>query len=121
MAASPAIDQELLFPKLTEEQIRRLSAEGTRRTFAKGDLIFEQGSRTGTFLVVLSGRVEIVSPAKTGETRITILERGQFSGEVNMLTGRPTLVRARALAPTELLDISLTALRHFVQTDPELS
>jgi thioredoxin reductase (NADPH) len=38
-----------------------------------------------------------------------------------MLAGRPSLVRTRAAAASELLEIDQPTLRHIVQTDPELS
>jgi thioredoxin reductase (NADPH) len=123
MAATPtfAQNQELLFPKLTDEQIQRLTPRGTRRSAKQDEIIFEQGARTGSFFIVLSGSVEVVNPTKHGETRITVLGDGQFTGEVNMLAGRPTLVRARALAESELLQISQASLRYIIQTDAELS
>ncbi|HMD50704.1 MAG TPA: FAD-dependent oxidoreductase, partial [Bryobacteraceae bacterium] len=121
MAPTEIQNNELLFPKLSEGQLKRLESAGTRRNVAAGEIVFEQGSRLGSLYIVLSGSVEIVSPGKTGETRIIVLETGQFTGEVSMLAGRPALVRARALAPGELLEISQAALRHIVQTDPELS
>jgi len=121
MAASEAQENEQLFPRLSEAQLARLTSAGTRRNAAAGEIIFEQGSRLGSLYIVLSGRLEIVSPGKTDETRITILEAGQFTGEVGMLAGRPALVRTRAIAPSELLEIGQAAIRHIVQTDPELS
>jgi thioredoxin reductase (NADPH) len=38
-----------------------------------------------------------------------------------MISDRQSLVRARAIADTEVLEIDLADLRHIVQTDPELS
>ena len=53
--------------------------------------------------------------------RVAIHEAGEFTGEVDMLSGRQSLVGARALDATELLEIDLAQLRHIVQMDPELS
>ncbi|HUA19391.1 MAG TPA: FAD-dependent oxidoreductase [Bryobacteraceae bacterium] len=110
-----------LFPKLSEAQIAHLSALGTRRTVADGELIFDVGVSARSVFVVLQGRLEVVNPAGDGETRITVVEEGQFTGEINTLTGRPTLVRTRATAAGELLEIDQQTLRRIVQTDPELS
>jgi thioredoxin reductase (NADPH) len=121
MDATEAQENEQLFPKLSEPQLKRLESTGTRRNVVPGEIVFEQGSRLSSLYIVLSGSLEIVSPGKTGETRITVAGAGQFTGEVSVLAGRPALVRARALAPSELLEISQASLRHIVQTDPELS
>src|SRR5439155_51097 len=73
------------------------------------------------FYVLLEGRVEIASPSRVGEERLVIHEAGEFTGEVDMISGRQSLVSARALDATELLEIDPADLRHIVQTDAELS
>jgi thioredoxin reductase (NADPH) len=110
-----------MFPKLTQAQIDRLAHLGTRRKTAHGEVIFEQGAVRLSFFVVLTGRLEIVSPSADAEIPITIHQPGEFTGEVNMLGGRRSLVRGRALDAAELLEIDHTTLRHIVQTDAELS
>src|SRR6266850_487212 len=112
---------DAMFPKLTRAQIDRLRPVGRPRQFAPGELIYERGSAKRAFYVLLEGRVEIASPAREGEERITIHAAGEFTGEVDMMTGRQSLVGARALDATKVLEIDLAQLRHIVQTDAELS
>ncbi|MBV8841995.1 MAG: FAD-dependent oxidoreductase [Bryobacterales bacterium] len=118
---TPEADHNSIFPKLTEAQINRLTPVGKRRRVAAGEVIFEPGTAVRSLFVVLKGRLEVVSPAGHGEIGIAAHEAGQFTGEVNMLAGRPTLVRTRAVVDTELLEIDQPTLRNIVQTDPELS
>jgi len=47
-------------------------------------------------------------------------EPGDFTGELDMLSGRPSLVRARTVDPTEVVELDQGSLRNLVQTDPEL-
>src|SRR5215831_4260780 len=121
MVDSTAFSGDGLFPRLSQDQIARLMPLGTRRKFDTGEVIFEPGANVGKILIVLDGRIEIVSPSDHGEVRITTEDRGQFTGEVNLLSGRPSLVRIRAIQPTEVLEIDQERLRAIVQTDPELS
>src|SRR5262249_2209585 len=86
-----------------------------------GEIVFDQGATRRSLFVVLNGPLEVVSPSNHGEIAITILETGQFTGEVTMLSGRPALVRTRAITASELLEIDQAALRRIVQTDAELS
>lgn len=109
-----------LFPKLSAEQIVRLDAVGARRAVAAGEVIFEQGERRKNLFVVLSGRIEVVSPSPQGDVRIVTCEPGEFSGEVDMLSGRPSLVRVQAATAGELLEIDLATLQNIIQTDSEL-
>jgi thioredoxin reductase (NADPH) len=73
------------------------------------------------FYVLLEGRIEIDSPGRHGDAHITVHEGGQFSGELDVVTGRPSLVRARAVVASELLEIDVASVRRIVQIDPELS
>jgi thioredoxin reductase (NADPH) len=115
------LDHDLLFPKLNAAQIARLAVLGRRRNVAKGDAIYEVGDTNRAFFVLLDGRLEIVSPSREGETLITAAEAGEFTGELDLLSGRRSLVRAVAMAPSELIEIDQDTLRRVVQTDSELS
>jgi len=111
---------DVMFPKLTQAQIARLATFGRRRSVKAGEILFEQGAAARSFFVVLSGSLEIVSPTCTGEIRVTMHEASEFTGEVDMLTGRPSLVSARAATDCELIEIDPETLRRIVQTDTEI-
>ena len=87
----------------------------------RGEVVVEPGTRPVPFFVVLSGELQIVRVSDTAETLIVALRPGQFSGETNMITGRPALARTRATAPGELIELDHEQLLTLVQTDPELS
>ena len=78
--ADPSERLDEMFPKLTATQIARLLPVGRRRRFAAGEVIYERGSVKRAFYVVLDGRVEIASPSRVGEERLTIHEAGEFTG-----------------------------------------
>src|ERR671925_649870 len=113
--------REQMFPRLTPQQLARLSAMGERRHFARGTIIFDQGDATRDFLVVLSGELEIVQPVDGREEPITVHVPGEFTGETNMLSGRRSLVRGRMREDGELLVMTPETLRNIVQSDAELS
>ena len=110
------------FPKLTPAQIERMKRFGEVRTVAAGDILFEQGDVDVPFFVLLSCDMEIVQPTESGERRVVVVhEPGEFTGEVNMLSNRRSLVRARVTAPGEVLRIPQDKLRSLIQTEPDLS
>ena len=112
---------EKIFPKLTPAQIGRIAAHGRTRSVQPGDVLIEQGDTSVPFFVVITGEVEIVRTFGTNETLITIHGDGEFTGEVNMLSGRRSLVRARATKPGEVIELDHQDLLGLVQTDAELS
>lgn len=112
---------EKIFPKLTPAQIGRIAAHGRTRSVRPGDVLIEQGDTSVPFFVVITGEVEIVRPFGTNETLITIHGDREFTGEVNMLSGRRSLVRVRASKPGEVIELDHKDLLGLVQTDSELS
>jgi len=83
--------------------------------------LFEAGTEAVPFFVVSAGQVEIVHPDGTAEALVTVHGPGQFTGEVQMLSGRRTLVRARASQTGEVIELDRERLLALVQTDSELS
>jgi thioredoxin reductase (NADPH) len=112
---------EKIFPKLTQAQITRIAAYGRTRSVQTGDVLIEQGDISMPFFVVITGEVEIVRPFGAHETLITIHGNGQFTGDVNMLSGRRSLFRARASKPSEVIELDHKDLLRLVQNDAELS
>jgi thioredoxin reductase (NADPH) len=111
---------EARFPKLDASQIAALAGLGQQRSAQTHEVILERGDLHHGIFIVLSGRIELVRVSAAGETVLHVLGRGEFTGDVNLLSGRGTLVRARALEASTLLEIDRTNLRHIMQTDAAL-
>src|SRR5438876_10970487 len=109
-----------MFPKLDDTQIARLVVFGEQRRARPGEVIFDQGDASHGVFVVLDGSMEIVSVSNHDDAALRVLERGAFTGEVNQLSGRRSLVRCRAREASTLLEISRVNLRRIMQTDAAL-
>jgi len=112
---------EQIFPVLTAAQISRIAAIGRMRAIQSGEVLVEQGDGAIPIFVVVSGELEAVLPTSTAETLITVSRAGQFTGEVNTLSGRRALARLRARQPGEVIELSRENVLALVQTDAELS
>src|SRR5438132_5959921 len=118
MAAIP----DPAFPILTPAQIARVAARGRVRRIPAGDIVYEAGKPVAHFLVITTGHIEAVQPtAAGGDLPIVVHGPGAFTGEVNMLSGRPSLARGRAVEATEAIELDREELLALVQTDSELS
>lgn len=111
---------EQIFPTLTPEQIRRVTAHGHSRAIQPSEVLVEQGESALRFFVVVSGELEVVGPGGDTETLVAVYGPGQFTGEVNMLSGRRALFRIRATKPGELIELDRQHMLALVQTDAEL-
>jgi thioredoxin reductase (NADPH) len=112
--------REQLFPKLTDAQIERITSIGRKRNVAKGEMLIKQGD-VAPFFVVTSGRLDIIQPTEQGELTIVQHEPGQFTGELNMLTGRRSLVCARMGEDGEVIELTPEEMQALVQTDVGIS
>src|SRR6187200_179687 len=112
---------EKIFPKLTQVQISRIAVHGRTRSVQPGEVLIEQGDRSVPFFVVITGEVEILRPFGAPETLITVHGPGEFTGEVTMLSGRRSLVRARVTKPGKVIELDHQQMLALVQTDAELS
>jgi thioredoxin reductase (NADPH) len=70
--------------------------------------------------VVVSGELEIMRPFRAAETLVTVLGPGQFTGEVNTISGRRTFFRARASKPGKVIKLDRQHMLALMQTDAEL-
>ena len=118
-ASIPPERSAQMFPRLTPAQIARVAAHGTRRSVQQGEILLEPGQPTRRFFLVISGKLEILRPS--GGELIVVHEAGQFAGDVHMLSGRASVVRARMAEPGEVIEVDRDNLRNLVQTDSELS
>jgi NTE family protein len=81
-------------------------------SYAKGDLICTEGEEAQSFLIIMSGEVEIV--AGEPERLINRLRAGDFIGEVSLLMGGPRSATARVSRAARLLELDREVFdRHF--------
>jgi len=113
--------EEQVFPVLTPAQLARVEAHGKRRTVEQGEVLIEAGAQQYPLLLVVTGELEAVRDSCAGEDVATTHRQGQFSGELNLVTGRRSLATIRAIAPGEIIDVERENLLAMLQTDAELS
>jgi thioredoxin reductase (NADPH) len=109
------------FPTLTPAQISRVRTAGKVRAVARGEILFEPDSADVHFFVLLSGSMEIVQPGLDGEKPVATHEPGEFTGELNMISGRRSLVRGRVTAPGEFIELNADEFHSLIARDAELN
>src|SRR5918995_2284981 len=106
---------------LTPEQVEALMPYGREFGLQTGDLLFDERSVVDSFYVVLEGEVEI--SRLDGAEEIPVLNHGpgEFTGGLVMLTGRTSIHRARAAAPSRILEIDSEAFRRMPVEVPDVA
>ena len=114
-------DRDRVFPRLTPEQLGRLAARGSIRPFSAGEVLIESSVPLDRFYAVKEGAVDILRPMTSGEELVVVHTAGHFIGDVHTLSGRRSIVRARARTDGTAIELSRESLLHLIQVDSELS
>jgi thioredoxin reductase (NADPH) len=110
-----------VFPTLTPAQIARIAQHGQVRQTRPGEVLVEAGAKVVPFFVVTAGEVEVVRPYDAVETVIVVHKPGQFTGEVNLISGRRSLFRARVREAGAVIELNRDQMVTLVQNDAEIS
>ena len=117
----PGDTPDRMFPRLTPEQVARVALHGRTRRVETGQILVESGEEKPHFFVVKTGRIEIVRVLVNALEIVAICRTGQFTGELNLLSGRRSLVRLRVSEPGEVIQLDREQLLGLVQADSDLS
>jgi thioredoxin reductase (NADPH) len=115
-----ANDHDVAFPVLSATDLAALTARGHPRVVRAGEVLFAEGDRDFCFFVVVEGEVEIVEHSRGTPHQVAVHQAGEFTGDVDMLSGRGALVTARAATDGRVLQLSTGELRRAVDELPEL-
>jgi putative ABC transport system ATP-binding protein len=85
------------FPSLNDEQLVEITHKLDPDVYAPGAVVVNEGTTAECFYIIMKGKVDVLVRQPGGEvTVVNTLGRGQFFGEIEMLTGRPNLATIRA-------------------------
>ncbi|MBI4201839.1 MAG: Crp/Fnr family transcriptional regulator [Chloroflexi bacterium] len=120
MVATGILQQFPLFSHLSPALLAELAPHMPLRRYHGGQVIFHQGD-TGTSLhIIHTGRVKIVVLAEEGqELLVTLLETGDFFGELALLDGNPRSASAVALTDTETYTLDRSDFHAFLRGSPD--
>ena len=90
---------EAMFPVLTEAQVARIARHGRSRATMPDDVLVRVGDSRAPFFVVTRGLLRDHASSRRRRRLIVEHRAGEFTGETNMLSGRPSLVRIAGLRP----------------------
>jgi signal transduction histidine kinase len=106
---------------LTEEQIALLVPYGTERRLEVGELLFDERATVDSLYVVLDGRICMSRLEGAQEHEIGTHLAGEFTGGLAVLTGKRSVHRARATAPTRVLEIDSKTFYQMAAEVPEVA
>jgi len=114
-------EEEIAFPSLSDSDLAIFRRRGHPRTVRAGDILFTAGDRNFCFYIVVEGAVAIVEHSSGEERLVRMHGPRDFTGDVDMLSGRRALITARVDQDGSLLELSTDELRSTIDEHPELT
>jgi CRP-like cAMP-binding protein len=102
----------------------RLEIDGAcaKASFPPNQVIYGQGDESEAIYIIVSGVVEAVTHSPDGrQTRsLGFMSRGDFFGDLGVLTNHPRLATIRSCEPLQVLKIEKTAFLQLLEKIPKL-
>ena len=87
----------------------------------KGDYIFREGDEGDEMYIIQTGRVSIQKVIAGKKTPISVLEKGDFFGEMSVLERLPRTADAEALEDADLITINSQTFGEMIRSNPEIA
>jgi CRP/FNR family cyclic AMP-dependent transcriptional regulator len=108
---------------LSAAEMKLLATFSSEERFREGSMIFREGERGEKLYIVLDGRVRISKfiPG-VGEEALTVLDRGDFFGEMALIDDKPRSADGKAHeGDATVLSIDRATLNEILSMDPHAS
>lgn len=116
------VEQLPKFLPIEKENTKKLLDGSLILYYGKKELIFQQGDPTGHLFIILEGDVELSVKGLDGKkVLVNILHKGDFFGEVALLSGRTSSMTATASTDIRVLKIMSQEVMDMVSRNPRLA
>lgn len=113
-----------VFVPLDATELGQLASVCERQSYGRGERIVHQGDTAATMFVILTGTaiVTIADPGNPGSEReVARLSRGEFFGEMALLTGEPRTASVTAVDDLDVVVVDKAALETMLHKRPGLA
>ena len=111
-----------LFSRLPDAIITRMAARFKTEDVSLGNKLIVEGEDLSKFFIIAQGQVEVLSKGVHGaDLRIALLTEGEFFGETDLVSDKPSDVTVRTTTPCILLTLSRRDLDSVLGESPNLS
>jgi hypothetical protein len=96
-----------LFSKLPEAILGRMAGSFKTEEVSLGNPLLVEGTDLSKFFIIALGQVEVLSKGAHGsDLRIALLNEGEYFGETDLVSEKPSDVTVRTITPCILLTLS---------------
>lgn len=96
-----------IFSGLTASQMSHLSETVVKQRFKRGELIIEQGKKSGALFIILSGRARVImTDERAKEVILNTIGPGDYIGEMSLMDGESHSASVKTEVQTDVLVLS---------------
>jgi hypothetical protein len=111
-----------LFSKLSDPIISRMSGRFKTEEVTLGNKLVGEGEDGNKFFIIAQGQVEVLSKGVHGSNlRLALLSEGEYFGETDLVSDKPSEVTIRTITPCILLTLSRKDLDAMLAEEPNVS
>jgi hypothetical protein len=111
-----------MFSRLPDAVIARMAGSFKTEEVSLGNKLISEGEDGNKFFVLAQGQVEVLSKGMHGSNlRLALLTDGEYFGETDLVSDKPSDVTIRTLTPCILLTLSRKELDAVLGEVPDLS
>lgn len=125
-AAAVAASKELLgeipiFEPLTRQERDQLAERMEERIYGAGEVLVRKGDTGSKFYIIREGHTSIHLGASTRSSQVAVLERGDYFGEMSLLTGEECTATVVARNDCRVLELSHDVLKELLTEKKSLA
>lgn len=110
-----------LFSKLSDAILSRMASRFKTEAVSLGNKLIVEGEDRNKFFIIAQGQVEVLSKGVHGsDLRIALLTEGEFFGETDLLSDKPSDITVRTITPCVLVTLSRKDLDAALKEAPRL-
>ncbi|MEN8231775.1 MAG: sigma 54-interacting transcriptional regulator [Thermodesulfobacteriota bacterium] len=116
------LSMSALFQNISKESIKKTLSQAEYKVLPGNSDIFNQGEKSDSFFVVISGKVKIYRTSSEGQDILMgHLTSGEGFGEVSVLTGEPHSASVTTVEATSLLVFTKKEVNNLIESHPDIS
>jgi small-conductance mechanosensitive channel/CRP-like cAMP-binding protein len=110
-----------LFSSLEKEELRLIAVHLSEVNFASGEFIIREGESGDSFFIMEEGEVEVfITPIPNQKKVLNTLRKGDFFGEIALLTGEKRTANVRAVDEVRVYQLSKENFKDVLESRPEI-
>jgi CRP-like cAMP-binding protein len=104
---------------LSDDELRLLVPTVEVRQFGAGEMLMRSGEQGDSMFIVRSGTAEVFAQTANGQTRhLGNYARGDFTGEMALMTGEPRTASVRATSDLEVIEMDREGFTRLFKEHP---